>query len=113
MMNEREAKIELCVLQNMTRQTTLLNQLHPARHKESLERDEPTPWKGHRCEETEDLEYVRPMNLSRGHPPAGTLFCCFFDFYGKNQRRQFQKSQYKEYIDFISEISTACGFNTA
>ncbi|KAJ8008192.1 hypothetical protein DPEC_G00102210 [Dallia pectoralis] len=40
------------------------------------------------------------------------LPCCFFDFYGKYQRRQCRKSQYKEYIDFISEVSTTCGFNT-
>ncbi|XP_064787832.1 probable tRNA (uracil-O(2)-)-methyltransferase [Oncorhynchus masou masou] len=40
------------------------------------------------------------------------LPCCFFDFYGKYQRRHCKKSQYKEYIDFISEVSTACGFNT-
>lgn len=33
------------------------------------------PWKGHRCEETEDLEYVRPMNLSRGEEGLNeTLF---------------------------------------
>ncbi|XP_069026009.1 probable tRNA (uracil-O(2)-)-methyltransferase [Embiotoca jacksoni] len=40
------------------------------------------------------------------------LPCCFFDFYGKYQRRQCKKSQYKEYIDFISEVSQVCGFNT-
>ncbi|KAM6909370.1 putative tRNA (uracil-O(2)-)-methyltransferase [Xenentodon cancila] len=40
------------------------------------------------------------------------LPCCFFDFYGKYQRRQCKKSQYKEYIGFISEISQTCGFNT-
>lgn len=40
------------------------------------------------------------------------LPCCFFDFYGKYQRRQCKKSQYKEYIDFITDVSTACGFNT-
>ncbi|KAL0970373.1 hypothetical protein UPYG_G00241120 [Umbra pygmaea] len=40
------------------------------------------------------------------------LPCCFFDFYGKYQRRQCSKSQYKEYIEFVSEVSTACGFNT-
>ncbi|KAI1883493.1 hypothetical protein AGOR_G00232010 [Albula goreensis] len=39
------------------------------------------------------------------------LPCCFFDFCGKYQRRQCKKSQYKEYIDYISEISTVCGFN--
>ncbi|XP_032439582.1 putative tRNA (uracil-O(2)-)-methyltransferase isoform X2 [Xiphophorus hellerii] len=40
------------------------------------------------------------------------LPCCFFDFYGKYQRRQCRKSQYKEYIDFIAEVSQVCGFNT-
>ncbi|XP_061565608.1 probable tRNA (uracil-O(2)-)-methyltransferase [Cololabis saira] len=40
------------------------------------------------------------------------LPCCFFDFYGKYQRRQCKKSQYKEYIGFISEVSEVCGFNT-
>ncbi|XP_030635578.1 putative tRNA (uracil-O(2)-)-methyltransferase [Chanos chanos] len=40
------------------------------------------------------------------------LPCCFFDFYVKYQRRHCKKTQYREYIDFISEVSTACGFNT-
>lgn len=40
------------------------------------------------------------------------LPCCFFDFYGKYQRRQCKKSQYKEYIDFINEVSQVSGFNT-
>ncbi|XP_070849762.1 probable tRNA (uracil-O(2)-)-methyltransferase [Chaetodon trifascialis] len=40
------------------------------------------------------------------------LPCCFFDFYGKYQRRQCKKSQYKEYIDFIAEVSRVSGFNT-
>ncbi|XP_041842575.1 probable tRNA (uracil-O(2)-)-methyltransferase isoform X2 [Melanotaenia boesemani] len=40
------------------------------------------------------------------------LPCCFFDFYGKYQRRQCKKSQYREYLDFISEVSQVCGFNT-
>ncbi|MEQ2215384.1 tRNA methyltransferase 44, partial [Xenoophorus captivus] len=40
------------------------------------------------------------------------LPCCFFDFYGKYQRRQCKKSQYKEYIDFIAEVGQVCGFNT-
>ncbi|KAJ8382933.1 hypothetical protein SKAU_G00037110 [Synaphobranchus kaupii] len=39
------------------------------------------------------------------------LPCCFYDFCGKYQRRQCKKSQYKEYIDFISEISSVCGFS--
>ncbi|XP_072315286.1 probable tRNA (uracil-O(2)-)-methyltransferase [Eucyclogobius newberryi] len=40
------------------------------------------------------------------------LPCCFFDFYGKYQRRQCKKSQYKEYIDFICEVSQVSGFST-
>uniref|UniRef100_UPI0037E7BA9A probable tRNA (uracil-O(2)-)-methyltransferase n=1 Tax=Semicossyphus pulcher TaxID=241346 RepID=UPI0037E7BA9A len=40
------------------------------------------------------------------------LPCCFFDFYGKYQRRQCKKSQYKEYIDFIAEVGRVSGFNT-
>ncbi|KAK7169982.1 hypothetical protein R3I94_000275 [Phoxinus phoxinus] len=40
------------------------------------------------------------------------LPCCFFDFCGKYQRRQCKKSQYKEYIDFITDVSTVCGFDT-
>ncbi|KAM4611261.1 putative tRNA (uracil-O(2)-)-methyltransferase [Polymixia lowei] len=40
------------------------------------------------------------------------LPCCFFDFFGKYQRRHCKKSQYKEYIDFIAEVSEASGFNT-
>uniref|UniRef100_A0A8C3A668 tRNA (uracil-O(2)-)-methyltransferase n=1 Tax=Cyclopterus lumpus TaxID=8103 RepID=A0A8C3A668_CYCLU len=39
------------------------------------------------------------------------LPCCFFDFYAKYQRRQCKKSQYKEYIDFIAEVSQVSGFN--
>ncbi|KAK2899798.1 probable tRNA (uracil-O(2)-)-methyltransferase isoform X1 [Channa argus] len=40
------------------------------------------------------------------------LPCCFFDFYGKYQRRHCKKSQYKEYIDFVSEVSEESGFST-
>ncbi|KAM8881680.1 putative tRNA (uracil-O(2)-)-methyltransferase [Synchiropus picturatus] len=40
------------------------------------------------------------------------LPCCFFDFFCKFQRRQCKKTQYRLYIDFISEVSQACGFNT-
>ncbi|KAM8897274.1 putative tRNA (uracil-O(2)-)-methyltransferase isoform 2-T2 [Spinachia spinachia] len=40
------------------------------------------------------------------------LPCCFFDFYAKYQRRQCKKSQYKEYINFIAEVSQVSGFNT-
>ncbi|XP_013912979.1 PREDICTED: probable tRNA (uracil-O(2)-)-methyltransferase [Thamnophis sirtalis] len=38
------------------------------------------------------------------------LPCCFFDFYGKYNRRQSQKSQYREYLDFVTEVGTVCGF---
>ncbi|XP_006629745.2 probable tRNA (uracil-O(2)-)-methyltransferase [Lepisosteus oculatus] len=38
------------------------------------------------------------------------LPCCFFDFYGKYSRQHSEKSQYKEYIDFIAEVSRVCGF---
>ncbi|XP_037336456.2 probable tRNA (uracil-O(2)-)-methyltransferase isoform X2 [Pungitius pungitius] len=40
------------------------------------------------------------------------LPCCFFDFNAKYQRRQCKKSQYKEYIDFIAEVSQVSGFDT-
>ncbi|MED6246371.1 hypothetical protein ATANTOWER_016951 [Ataeniobius toweri] len=40
------------------------------------------------------------------------LPCCFFNFYGKYQRRQCKKSQYKEYINFIAEVGQVCGFDT-
>ncbi|XP_031440389.1 probable tRNA (uracil-O(2)-)-methyltransferase isoform X2 [Clupea harengus] len=40
------------------------------------------------------------------------LPCCFFDFFGKYQRRQCKKSQYREYIEFIAEVSAQCGYNT-
>ncbi|XP_060790826.1 probable tRNA (uracil-O(2)-)-methyltransferase [Neoarius graeffei] len=40
------------------------------------------------------------------------LPCCFFDFCGKYQRRRCKKSQYREYIDFISEVSAVSGFQT-
>ncbi|XP_034291883.1 probable tRNA (uracil-O(2)-)-methyltransferase [Pantherophis guttatus] len=39
------------------------------------------------------------------------LPCCFFDFYGKYNRRQSQKSQYREYLDFVTEVGNVCGFN--
>ncbi|CAG00715.1 unnamed protein product, partial [Tetraodon nigroviridis] len=40
------------------------------------------------------------------------LPCCFYDFYGKYQRRQCKKSQYREYIDFIAEVGHISGFKT-
>ncbi|XP_025025053.1 probable tRNA (uracil-O(2)-)-methyltransferase [Python bivittatus] len=39
------------------------------------------------------------------------LPCCFFDFYGKYNRRQSKKSQYREYLDFVTEVGIVCGFN--
>uniref|UniRef100_A0A4W3H4Y8 tRNA (uracil-O(2)-)-methyltransferase n=1 Tax=Callorhinchus milii TaxID=7868 RepID=A0A4W3H4Y8_CALMI len=38
------------------------------------------------------------------------LPCCFFDFYGKYCRRQTKKTQYREYLDFIIEVGSVCGF---
>uniref|UniRef100_A0A8C5GR54 tRNA (uracil-O(2)-)-methyltransferase n=1 Tax=Gouania willdenowi TaxID=441366 RepID=A0A8C5GR54_GOUWI len=62
--------------------------------------DELTPW--------------IPVIAARSSPSCRyfVLPCCFFDFYGKYQRRQCKKSQYREYIDFITEVSQASGFNT-
>ncbi|XP_069877869.1 probable tRNA (uracil-O(2)-)-methyltransferase isoform X1 [Dipodomys merriami] len=39
------------------------------------------------------------------------LPCCFFDFAGKYRRRQSQKTQYREYLDFIQEVGLSCGFH--
>ncbi|XP_057562764.1 probable tRNA (uracil-O(2)-)-methyltransferase isoform X2 [Hippopotamus amphibius kiboko] len=39
------------------------------------------------------------------------LPCCFFDFVGKYQRRQSNKTQYRVYLDFITEVGSACGFH--
>ncbi|XP_060102143.1 probable tRNA (uracil-O(2)-)-methyltransferase isoform X2 [Heteronotia binoei] len=39
------------------------------------------------------------------------LPCCFFDFNGKYNRRQSQKTQYREYLDFVTEVGLVCGFN--
>ncbi|KAB1282913.1 putative tRNA -methyltransferase [Camelus dromedarius] len=38
------------------------------------------------------------------------LPCCFFDFIGKYQRRQSTKTQYRGYLDFLTEVGSACGF---
>lgn len=38
------------------------------------------------------------------------LPCCFFDFVGRHCRRQSGKTQYRGYLDFISEVGSACGF---
>ncbi|XP_032711662.1 probable tRNA (uracil-O(2)-)-methyltransferase isoform X2 [Lontra canadensis] len=39
------------------------------------------------------------------------LPCCFFDFTGKYSRRQSRKTQYREYLDFITEVGLTCGFH--
>ncbi|XP_060004770.1 probable tRNA (uracil-O(2)-)-methyltransferase isoform X1 [Lagenorhynchus albirostris] len=39
------------------------------------------------------------------------LPCCFFDFVGKYQRRQSKKTQYRGYLDFITEVGSTCGFH--
>ncbi|XP_043429027.1 probable tRNA (uracil-O(2)-)-methyltransferase isoform X2 [Prionailurus bengalensis] len=39
------------------------------------------------------------------------LPCCFFDFVGKYARRQSRKTQYREYLDFVTEVGLACGFH--
>uniref|UniRef100_A0A8C6E6R9 tRNA (uracil-O(2)-)-methyltransferase n=1 Tax=Moschus moschiferus TaxID=68415 RepID=A0A8C6E6R9_MOSMO len=39
------------------------------------------------------------------------LPCCFFDFVGKFQRTQSSKTQYRGYLDFITEVGLACGFH--
>ncbi|XP_055290620.1 probable tRNA (uracil-O(2)-)-methyltransferase isoform X2 [Moschus berezovskii] len=39
------------------------------------------------------------------------LPCCFFDFVGKFQRMQSSKTQYRGYLDFITEVGLACGFH--
>ncbi|XP_069488129.1 probable tRNA (uracil-O(2)-)-methyltransferase [Ambystoma mexicanum] len=39
------------------------------------------------------------------------LPCCFFNFHGKYSRRKSKKTQYREYLDFITEVGIACGFD--
>ncbi|XP_036273064.1 probable tRNA (uracil-O(2)-)-methyltransferase isoform X1 [Pipistrellus kuhlii] len=39
------------------------------------------------------------------------LPCCFFDFAGRYRRRQSGKTQYREYLDFVREVGSACGFH--
>lgn len=39
------------------------------------------------------------------------LPCCFFDFHGKYNRRQSKKTQYREYLDFVAEVGSVCGFH--
>ncbi|XP_070614216.1 LOW QUALITY PROTEIN: probable tRNA (uracil-O(2)-)-methyltransferase [Erythrolamprus reginae] len=60
--------------------------------------DELTPW--------------IPVMAARSSPSCRyfLLPCCFFDFYGKYNRRQSQKSQYREYLDFVTEVGAVCGF---
>ncbi|KAM4808183.1 putative tRNA (uracil-O(2)-)-methyltransferase [Rhinophrynus dorsalis] len=39
------------------------------------------------------------------------LPCCFFNFYGKYNRKSSKKTQYREYLDFVTEVGQHCGFN--
>uniref|UniRef100_A0A8C5LLB5 tRNA (uracil-O(2)-)-methyltransferase n=1 Tax=Leptobrachium leishanense TaxID=445787 RepID=A0A8C5LLB5_9ANUR len=39
------------------------------------------------------------------------LPCCFFNFYGKYNRKSSQKTQYREYLDFVTQVGHKCGFN--
>ncbi|OCT99289.1 hypothetical protein XELAEV_18005076mg [Xenopus laevis] len=39
------------------------------------------------------------------------LPCCFFNFYGKYNRKSSKKTQYREYLDFVKEVGQQCGFN--
>ncbi|NWI97593.1 TRM44 methyltransferase, partial [Pitta sordida] len=39
------------------------------------------------------------------------LPCCFFDFHGKYSRRQSRKTQYREYLDFVAQVGSVCGFH--
>lgn len=39
------------------------------------------------------------------------LPCCFFDFHGKYSRKQSKKTQYREYLDFVAEVGSVCGFH--
>ncbi|NWU96905.1 TRM44 methyltransferase, partial [Upupa epops] len=39
------------------------------------------------------------------------LPCCFFDFHGKYSRKQSKKSQYREYLDFVVQVGSVCGFH--
>ncbi|XP_036354178.2 probable tRNA (uracil-O(2)-)-methyltransferase [Ochotona princeps] len=39
------------------------------------------------------------------------LPCCFFDFAGKYRRQHSQKTQYREYLDFVQEVGQTCGFH--
>uniref|UniRef100_A0A8C3YME2 tRNA (uracil-O(2)-)-methyltransferase n=1 Tax=Catagonus wagneri TaxID=51154 RepID=A0A8C3YME2_9CETA len=39
------------------------------------------------------------------------LPCCFFDFVGRFQRSQSGKTQYRAYLDFVTEVGSTCGFH--
>lgn len=39
------------------------------------------------------------------------LPCCFFDFVGRYHRRQSEKTQYRGYLDFVTEVGATCGFH--
>uniref|UniRef100_UPI00358FE819 probable tRNA (uracil-O(2)-)-methyltransferase n=1 Tax=Myxine glutinosa TaxID=7769 RepID=UPI00358FE819 len=39
------------------------------------------------------------------------LPCCYHDFTGKYIRRQSSNGQYREYLDFVAEVGTVCGFH--
>ncbi|KAM8939806.1 putative tRNA (uracil-O(2)-)-methyltransferase [Pelodytes ibericus] len=39
------------------------------------------------------------------------LPCCFFNFYGKYNRKSSKKTQYREYLDFVTEVGQQCGFS--
>ncbi|XP_072112043.1 probable tRNA (uracil-O(2)-)-methyltransferase isoform X1 [Mobula birostris] len=38
------------------------------------------------------------------------LPCCFYDFYGKYCRRETTNTQYRAYLNFITEVGSVCGF---
>ncbi|XP_073430659.1 probable tRNA (uracil-O(2)-)-methyltransferase [Dendrobates tinctorius] len=38
------------------------------------------------------------------------LPCCFFNFYGKYNRKSSKKPQYREYLDYVTEVGVQCGF---
>ncbi|XP_059820870.1 probable tRNA (uracil-O(2)-)-methyltransferase isoform X2 [Hypanus sabinus] len=38
------------------------------------------------------------------------LPCCFYDFYGKYCRRETINTQYRAYLNFITEVGSICGF---
>ncbi|KAM4051657.1 putative tRNA (uracil-O(2)-)-methyltransferase [Anomaloglossus baeobatrachus] len=38
------------------------------------------------------------------------LPCCFFSFNGKYNRKSSKKTQYREYLDFVTQVGVHCGF---